>query len=87
MNGTYRSANISVKAANNTLMKSQGIVTIPLEINGRECNVDFCILEGLSHDLVLGLQFCTEYSVIINTYTRKITLGLEDNSLSLCEDI
>jgi len=58
-----------------------------VEINGRQCNVDFCILEGLLHDLILGLQFCTEYRVIINTYTRKITLGLEDNSLSLCEDI
>jgi hypothetical protein len=68
-------------------MKCQGIITIPLEINGRECNVDFCILEGLSHDLILSLQFCTEYRVIINTYTRKITLGLEDNSLSLWEDI
>ncbi len=87
MNCQYRSADINVKAANRSLMKSQGIITIPLEINGRECNVDFCILEGLSHDLILGLQFCTNYRVIINTYSRKITLGLEDNSLSLCEDI
>jgi len=59
MNCQYRSADINVKAANSSLMKSQGIITIPLEINGRECNVDFCILESLSHDLILGLQFCT----------------------------
>jgi hypothetical protein len=54
MNCTFRSTDINVKAANSSLIKCQGIITIPLEINGRECNVDFCILEGLSHVVLVA---------------------------------
>ena len=68
----FKPAQIKVNTADNSQMISIGIVSLPMTIKRKSCVVDFVVLTKLSHSVILGLQFCTEFRVIIDTHNRTI---------------
>jgi len=72
LDAKFKPAQIKVNTADNSQMISIGIVSLPITIQRKSCVVDFVVLPKLSHSVILGLQFCTEHRVIIDTHHRTI---------------
>ena len=61
-------------SANNSLLDIAGIANIPLLLGTKTMNVRFLVMKSLSQDAILGSEFLSSASAIINFDTNTISL-------------
>ena len=78
-------SNFAIKLADGHIVYSIGRVEVRLQINARVFSVMVTILPRLSHDLILGMEFCQKNGVIIDCGKREVTMGKTDTVETLAE--
>ena len=71
----------SVKVGDNRFVKSIGRVTLPLMIDHNEFTTTFVILENLSFELILGMQFLMAYKAVIDATERSVHFNTDTTFL------
>lgn len=80
--------NLRVQVANKTIIKAKGKITLPLVIQNRFINTNFIVLESITNDLILGLDFLERNKVIINAFDHTLIFSNSSHvALHLNEDI
>ena len=82
---TIMPSNVAAKLADQTLVRSVGRVELPLKMEGRVFHVKVEILPHLSHDLILGMEFCQQHRLVIDCGARKIKFSINAAFESLIE--
>jgi len=67
--------NATAAIANQDTVKISGSLTVTIKINQQEFIVNFLILDALLYDIILGLDFCKQYKVIINCEENQVTIN------------
>ncbi len=71
----------SVKVGDTRFVKSIGRVTLPLMIDHIELTTTFVILENLSFELILGMQFLMANQAVIDATERSVHFNTDTTFL------
>ena len=78
---------IRVEVANKNIVESSGTILLPIKIKKREFKIPLVILKTFSRPIILGLQFCKNNRVMIDTFKSTIEFGApKETFLMLNED-
>ena len=64
----------SIKVGDNRFVTSIGKVTMPMIVDQHEFATSFIILQNLSFEIILGMQFLSTNNAIIDTADRSVIL-------------
>ena len=78
--------NIKVEAANGMTIEAIGMITVGVVIQKRFIDVNFVVLKKVSKPLILGLKFCSNNGIVIDTSNKTMHFGKKETCLSLANE-
>lgn len=77
-------ASMPIRLADQTVLTSDHAITLPIKFTPYHvCNISFRIVPTLAHGMLLGMEWFTSFSPVMDWVSRAVTLTIDGESLEL----
>ena len=72
------------RLADQSIITSDHSFTLPIRFTPYYvCDIAFCVVPTLMHDMLLGMEWFSPFSLVVNCTSRIMTLTIDGESLEL----